>query len=217
MFSYLSTIYCILSGAIPPAIATASATVHTQTIYHLPASSSIFSPLAKLSFNVSEPERSKVESFTPPARSKSQATEDITSIGVILSRPVPKVLSASDPDLKYRTTLTSLASLNPPYRGRFTVTVTETGDVQSASWSAVAKNANFDGHGEFDLKIIREGPKPIIEAAPLPKSGRTGAQQGQGQSTGEEEEEVEKTFLQKYWWAILGALMLIMVTGGDEK
>ena len=213
------TLFCVLFDSVLFVHATASTSLQTETVYYLPPSSSTFSSLAKLSFNISKPELSKVDYFTPPIRSKTQSKEDVTTVGVILSRPIPKSLSANDPNLKYRTTLTSLASLHPPYRGRFALTVTEQGDVQSASWSAIAKDADFDGQGDFDMKIIREGPRPIMEVTPPPtKSGRAGAQQGQSQGAGEEEEAMEKTFLQKYWWAILGTLVLVMITGGgDEK
>ena len=191
--------------------------LHTQTIYYLPPTSSTFQPLAKLSFNVSRPELSKVNSFTPPASSKSQSPQDVMSIGVILSSPLPKTLSANDPDLLYRTTLTSSASLHPPYRGRFFITVTEQGLLRGATWSAVPKAAGFDGRGDFDMKVINEGPRPIFEAPALSKGGKVGSQQAQSQGNGEEEEEPERTFLQKYWWAILGALFLIVMMGGDDK
>ena len=217
MFSYQTAIQYILFATGSLVLAAPSTEIHRVTIYHVGQSSTAFVPLAKLSFNVSQPEVNKIESFTSPTASKSQSRDEVASIGVILSNPIPKSLSSSDPTLQYRTTLTSLASLQPPYRGRFTITVTEEGAVRSASWSAIPKSADFAGQGDFDTEIIREGPRPIIEVAPPSKGGRAGASQSQGERAGDEEEEPEKTFLQKYWWAILGALMLIMVTGGDDK
>ena len=187
-----------------------------ETIYHLPKGSTNFLPLAKLSYNVSRPETSKIESFTPPKAPKSQSAEDVTTIGVILSSPLPKSLSAEDPNLRYRTTLTSTKTLHAPYRGRFAITVTRSGDLRSAAWSAVSKDATFEGQGDFDLKIIEEGPKPVYEAAGPTKGGKPNTEQRQGTGAGDEEEVPEKTFLQKYWWAILGAMMLVMVTGGGE-
>ena len=200
-----------------PTFAADPGSLRKETVYHLPQGSTNFLPLAKVSYNVSRPESSKIENFTPAKASKSQSAEDATTVGVILSSPLPKSLSAEDPNLRYRTTLTSSKTLHAPYKGRFAITVTRSGDLRSAAWSAVPKDATFDGQGDFDLKIIEEGPKPVYEAAGPIKGGKPNTQQTQGTGAGEEEEVPEKTFLQKYWWAILGAMMLVMVTGGEDK
>ena len=116
-----------------PAFAADPASLRKETIYHLPQGSTNFLPLAKVSYNVSRPESSKIESFTPAKASKSQSAEDATTVGVILSSPLPKSLSAEDPNLRYRTTLTSSKTLHAPYKGRFAITVDEIGGSEKRS------------------------------------------------------------------------------------
>lgn len=94
-------------------------------------------------------------------------------------------------------------------RGRFRVSVTEEGELVGVGWHPVVSVPSEEGKeamkevggkGEFDMLVVREGPRAMVDRmAPVGK-GRKKAKgaKGEGEGMGEEgEEEVEKTFLQK--------------------
>lgn len=107
---------------------------------------------------------------------------------------------------RYRTTLTSLASFYPPYKGRFRLVVTRSGEVLGVSWhatvatttktiigaagdiSTTTTTTSAGRKGEFDLLVEKQGPRPVVEKFIV---------KGQPTVNEEGEEVVEKTLFQR--------------------
>ena len=173
--------------------------LHTSTIYHHPFSASTPTPLATIAFNPQHPHLSTIESFKAPKASKND--QDSTRIAVDVSRP-------SGEKSRYRTTLVDFRSLKEG-RGRFRVSVTEEGELVGVAWhptiSVPTKEGKeamkkVGGKGEFDMMIMREGPRAMVDRTLPTAKGKKKSEGIKGEGTGpdgEGEEEVEKTFLQK--------------------
>lgn len=109
-------------------------------------------------------------------------------------------------EARYRTTLTSLVSFHLPYKGRFRLVVTRSGEVLGVSWHATATTTKIGAagdiptttagagnnrnrrKGEFDLLVEKQGPKPVLEKFIV---------KGQPTVNEEGEEVVEKTLFQR--------------------
>ncbi|KAG6991040.1 hypothetical protein G7Y79_00058g091340 [Physcia stellaris] len=182
----------LVGAATPPSL-------HTSTIYHHPFSASTPTPLATIAFNPQQPHLSTIESFKAPKASKND--QDSTRIAIDVSRPAGE-------KSRYRTTLVDFVSLKEG-RGRFRVSVTEEGELVGVAWhptvSVPTKEGKeamkrVGGKGEFDMMIMREGPRATVDRTlPSVKGKKKGdGVKGEGTgSDGEGEEEPEKTFLQK--------------------
>lgn len=53
------------------------------------------------------------------------------------------------------------------------------------------------GKGEFDMLVMREGPRAVVDRTLPTAKGKKKAEAVKGEGADEGEEEVEKTFLQK--------------------
>lgn len=94
-------------------------------------------------------------------------------------------------------------------RGRFRISVTEEGELVGVAWHPTisvptreGKDAmkKAGGKGEFDMMIMREGPRAMVDKTLPSAKGKKKGDGAKGEGTGsdgEGEEEVEKTFLQK--------------------
>jgi hypothetical protein len=186
----------LLSATTPPP------PLSTATVYHLPPSTSTPTPLplATLAYHPKHPDLSTILSYTPPPCSNS-SSKALARIAIILPTSDP----SAEP--RYRISLTSLASLHPPFHGRFQLTVGRDGEVLGASWHAgfvvgdtKTKKKKIEGDGpkgEFELLVAKEGPKVVLDRA-VRKGGLGAKGAGAAGQQGEEGEEVvEKTLLQK--------------------
>jgi len=180
-------------------------TAYTATVHHLLPSSKAPLPLASLSYNPAYPEQATLLSFTPPRAPTSANSTELTRVAV-----------AIDSEPRYRTTLTSLASFHPPYKGRFRLIVTRSGEVLGVSWHAtvtttgagdISTAGNRGTKGEFDLLVEKQGPRPVLEKFVV---------KGQPTVNEEGEEVVEKTLFQRYWWVLVGVAFLALSGGGGE-
>ncbi|KAI9786230.1 MAG: hypothetical protein M1839_007641 [Geoglossum umbratile] len=78
-------------------------------------------------------------------------------------------------------------------------------EVRHVSFAAAGPEGQIGGVG---ARVVRAaaGPRPVLsQPVVLDESGK------------EPEPEVEKTFLQKYWWIFLAAAMLIITSGGPDE
>ena len=94
-------------------------------------------------------------------------------------------------------------------RGRFRISVTEEGELVGVTWHPTVsvptregKEAmkRVGGKGEFDMMIMREGPRATVDRTLPSVKGKKKGDGVKGEGTGpdgEGEEEPEKTFLQK--------------------
>ncbi|KAL6718257.1 hypothetical protein ACLMJK_004345 [Lecanora helva] len=213
----------------PSAAAAATAPLHTATLYHFPPSSAPL-PLATLLYIPHQPHLSSLESFIPPPNTTS--TTSTTRLGIYLPN---NTTDLNSPHL--RTSATATYSFHAPYTGRFRLLVDpKSGECIGVSWRAWwdegkgreegkkekgkrkggGKEVVEDGRGDFDVVLQKEAPVVVFDK---PAKGKGGQQQGAGQGHGVdgEEEVVEKTFLQKYWWLLIGVAFLAMTGGGPEK
>lgn len=132
---------------------------------------------------------------------------EIVRIGIFLSPPPSSAAAKKqqeEEEPRYRISLTSLAGLHAPFQGRFTLAVGREGEVLGVNWHAwiieggvgtKSKKNNgkkSGGHGEFELLVAKEGPRPVLAQG----GGKGKAATGRGR--GEDgEQEVEKSFFQK--------------------
>lgn len=194
-FLYLLSLTSAFSSTTPSSSSSPPPpTVYTATIHHLLPSSNPPLPLASLSYHPAYPEQATLLSFTPPPpplraapNSEANSTE-LTRVAV--------AIGDSEEEARYRTTLTSLASFHPPYKGRFRLAVTRSGEVLGVSWHATATTTtigaagagNRGRKGQFDLLVEKQGPRPVLEKFIV---------KGQPTVNEEGEDVVEKTLFQK--------------------
>ena len=185
-----STLLASASAATPP-------TLHTSTIYHQPLTASTPTPLATLAFHPQHPHLSTVDSFKAPRYTKSD--EDLTRIAVAFPA------SSTSEKERYRSTLADLKSLREG-RGRFRISVSEEGNLLGVAWhpttSVPAKEAGegakkVGGKGEFDMLVMSEGPRAVVDRTLPAAKGKKKAEEVKGEGVEEGEDEVEKSFLQK--------------------
>ncbi|RKF60564.1 hypothetical protein OnM2_049041 [Erysiphe neolycopersici] len=103
------------------------------------------------------------------------------------------------------TTLTSVETFAKGYSPTFTVNFNQEGTIDSVSVKAYRIDAGATRNFGPKIKVMRmiNGPKPYLNKPVILKEGKV------------EVPVPEKSFLQKYWWLIAAALMLIVSTKGD--
>ncbi|KAK3060608.1 hypothetical protein LTS18_008171 [Coniosporium uncinatum] len=119
--------------------------------------------------------------------------------------------SAKDLD-NWRGTLSSAAVLanDKGLKRRLVVNVDEQGEVFSVGLQATLPQGRKAGDEDFEVEVVKTqpGPKPALNRpVKLNAEGKV-----EGQPKGE-----EKSFLQKYWWAIALFLLVQVVAGGGGK
>ncbi|KAL1594131.1 hypothetical protein SLS59_008965 [Nothophoma quercina] len=148
-------------------------------------------PLAQIEYDADQ-SVGTIASYTPPTGSYSD--EHLLRIGLT----DPKTSS-------WRGIVTSAASFAEQYHKKFIVHVDEKGEPYHVGFGTSVKGAG----AEVEVEIVKRnpGPKPVLNK-PIVLNA-------EGKLDGKEP---EKTFLQKYWWAIAIFLVVQLVSsGGDGK
>jgi hypothetical protein len=98
----------------------------------------------------------------------------------------------------------SAASFSDQYHKKFIIHVDEKGEPFHVGFGTSAKGSGDEV--EVEIKKRNVGPKPILnKPIVLNAEGKL------------EGKEPEKSFLQKYWWALALFLVVQLVAGGGEK
>ncbi|EMD89071.1 hypothetical protein COCC4DRAFT_40567 [Bipolaris maydis ATCC 48331] len=147
-------------------------------------------PLAQIDYDADQPVGTLV-SYTPPTGSYS--ADRLLRVG--LTDPKSSSLHG---------VVTSAASFSEQYHKKIVVYVDDKGEPFHVGFSTSAK-----GNGkevEIEIQKKNTGPKPVLnKPIVLNAEGKLGT------------EEPEKTFLQKYWWAIALFMLVQLAAGGGEK
>ncbi|KAF1999996.1 hypothetical protein P154DRAFT_392724, partial [Amniculicola lignicola CBS 123094] len=107
----------------------------------------------------------------------------------------------------WRGVVTSAASFDTKFSQKFTLHVDEKGEVYHVGFGTSLRNpsAKGTGHEEVVVEIVKRevGSKPVLNRpVVLNAEGKL------------EDKEPEKSFLQKYWWAIALFILVQLVAGG---
>lgn len=147
-------------------------------------------PLAQIDYDADQPVGTLV-SYTPPTGSYS--TDRLLRVG--LTDPKSSSLHG---------VVTSAASFSEQYHKKIVIYVDDKGEPFHVGFSTSAKGSGKEVEVEIQKK--NTGPKPVLnKPIVLNAEGKLGG------------EEPEKTFLQKYWWAIALFLIVQLAAGGGEK
>lgn len=166
------------------------------TISYWPLSSPSALPLARVSLIASDVE---ISSYTPPKQTTSDSDSNLDSL-VRIGFTSPKTK-------EWTGTVASLEALSDNYKKRFTIRVSGNGEPYSISLATTGKAG---GEGEDVTAVVlrdTEGVKPVLNRPVVLRED--------GQAPGQEE--VEKSFFQKYWWVFLLVAVFAMGQGGDGK
>ncbi|KAI6365977.1 hypothetical protein MCOR25_005212 [Pyricularia grisea] len=202
----LQHILALLAAAAPLALAEPQ----TAAIYIQPISSSSPAPpapLAEITYDLAEASdpTAQVTSFEPPELPESAS---LVRIGVF---------DAAADEWLSSTSVASVDNFSKGYSPHFVLTLGPPGVAGGEEGpapviiGAAVKGVKVDAGATRDF-----GPQAVLvsgERAPQPALNRPVVLNKDGAGRGGEVE--EKTFLQKYWWA-LGLLAFVMVTGGGS-
>ncbi|KAK7512555.1 uncharacterized protein IWZ02DRAFT_408842 [Phyllosticta citriasiana] len=149
-------------------------------------------PLAKLSYHAANASAALL-SWTPPT-----SPSDLSSL----------VRIGLSSDSSSSSILTSAAALTPYYKKTLVLHAAPTGDVVfTVGLGAVPRTNEADEEVDVRVERVKKGPAPVLnKPVVLDESGKVAGQ-----------EEPQKTFLQKYWWAIALFLVLQVVAGGGKE
>ncbi|KAH7380621.1 hypothetical protein BKA66DRAFT_512639 [Pyrenochaeta sp. MPI-SDFR-AT-0127] len=147
-------------------------------------------PLAQIEYSTDQP-AGTLTSYTPPTGSYS--SDHLLRIGL------------TDPKSgSWRGIVTSAASFSEHYNKKFIVHIDEKGEPFHVGFGTSARGSGE----EVDVEIIHRsfGPKPVLnKPIVLNAEGKL------------DTKEPEKSFLQKYWWAIALFLVVQLVAGGGDS
>ncbi|USP73741.1 uncharacterized protein yc1106_01015 [Curvularia clavata] len=147
-------------------------------------------PLAQIEYDADQSVGTLV-SYTPPTG--SYAADHLLRVGITDAK--------SD---TWRGVVTSAASFSEQYHKKFVIHIDDKGEPFHVGFTTRTKGSE----NEIEVEILRKnaGPQPVLnKPIVLNADGKLGS------------EEPEKTFLQKYWWAIALFLLVQLVAGGGEK
>ncbi|RMZ71600.1 cyclin-dependent kinase regulator pho80 [Pyrenophora seminiperda CCB06] len=147
-------------------------------------------PLAQIEYNADQ-SVGTLASYTPPTGSYSP--EHLLRVGLTDSVSGP-----------WRGVLTSAASFSDQYHKKFVIHVDEKGEPYHIGFRTRVKGSEE----EVEVEIVKknDGPKPVLNKPIVLNAD--------GKIDGKE---VEKTFLQKYWWALALFLVVQLVAGGGGE
>jgi len=168
-----------------------STTVYIQSI----DSTSSPSPLAEIKYNPSTLDAELAEFYAPELAAESKHVR----IGVY---------DAATSSWKSSTSMTSVDSFVKGYRPTIVLSL----DAQGGVLGVMTKSAKIDAGQTRDF-----GPKVKVlkmVKGKLPELNRPVVLSPEGK---EAVVEPEKTMLQKYWWVLLGGVMLLMTAGGSGE
>jgi hypothetical protein len=145
-----------------------------------------------------------VVSYSPPAASDTSTEPDT-------SHPLFRI-STDSPDGS--TTITSLSIFNPAYTQTLTLHLRDDGTPFAASFSAdpiTPPSTSEDGKPILKVVLLnpQSGPTPKLN---VPKPLVLDSEGKEIPQT----PEVEKSFIQKYWWVFALVAMLALAGGGDK-
>jgi hypothetical protein len=184
----------LLLSSLPVVAASSSLTLYTSP-YAAPSTTSSQTPLAQISYDASAATASLI-SYTPPAQSSSAETSFLR-------------VGFTDPKTGYwRGIVTDAASLTNQYKKNILVHVDERGEVYHIGMSTGARTNSASGEDDVHVELVqrRAGPRPVLNQ-PIVLNA-------EGKLDGKEP---EKTFLQKYWWALLLFVAVQLFAGGGDK
>ncbi|KAF2473263.1 uncharacterized protein BDR25DRAFT_332886 [Lindgomyces ingoldianus] len=147
-------------------------------------------PVAQIDYDAST-STGTLSSYTPPTGSYSP--EHLLRIGLSDSKSG-----------HWRGVVTSAASFGDEYKKKFTIHIDEKGEVYHVGFGTSARAKGE----EVEVEVVKRasGPKPILnKPVVLNAEGKL------------EEKEPEKSFLQKYWWAIALFLAVQFLAGGGKE
>ncbi|KAJ4332703.1 hypothetical protein N0V87_008200 [Didymella glomerata] len=146
-------------------------------------------PLAQIEYDADQAVGT-LASYTPPTGSYSDG--HLLRVGLTDSKTG-----------SWRGIVTSASSFADQYHKKFIIHVDEKGEPFHVGFGTSAKSAGK----EVEVEIVKRspGPKPVLnKPIVLNAEGKL------------ESKEPEKTFLQKYWWAIALFIVVQLVSGGGE-
>ncbi|KAK8169680.1 hypothetical protein IWX90DRAFT_187319 [Phyllosticta citrichinensis] len=149
-------------------------------------------PLAKISYDAANASAALL-SWSPPTSPSDLST--LVRIGL-------------SSDSSSSSILTSAAALTPYYKKTLVLHAAPNGDdVFTVGLGAVPRTNEADEEVDVRVDHVKKGPAPVLnKPVVLDESGKVAGQ-----------EVPEKTFLQKYWWAIALFLVLQVVAGGGKE
>lgn len=173
------------------------------TIFYQPLTGGRSLPLASIEYE-SFPVYNRVFSYTPPAA--GDTTNEAET-----SHPLFRISIGPSGE---STTITSLSTFNPKYTQTITLHLDDDDSVFSASLSADPLTPPSTSETPADsLKVVllksKPGPSPKLNTRKPVVIGEDGKEIPQTP-------EVEKSFFQKYWWA-LGLVAMAALVGSGEK
>ncbi|KAF2086662.1 hypothetical protein K490DRAFT_66444 [Saccharata proteae CBS 121410] len=177
------------------ALALAAPDTQTITIHQWPASApaSAREPLARVTYNPLNSTASLLFYYSP---SRPGPASSLVRIG--LKNPTPNTDWAG--------IATSAATLSSQYKKTLVLHADRAGNVFNVGLGATVRR---EGENEVEVVVekVKAGPKPVLNRpVVLDENGKLA-----------DAKEPEKTFLQKYWWAIGLFLLLQVLVGGGGK
>ncbi|CAO2647740.1 Nn.00g086620.m01.CDS01 [Neocucurbitaria sp. VM-36] len=148
-------------------------------------------PLAQIEYDADQ-STGTLASYTPPTGSYS--SDHLLRVGL------------SDPKTgSWRGIVTSAANFADQYHKKFVIHVDERGEPFHVGFGTSAKDSGDSNEVEVEIVKRAAGPKPVLnKPIVLNAEGKL------------ETKEPEKSFLQKYWWAIALFLVVQLVAGGGD-
>ncbi|KAI9729756.1 MAG: hypothetical protein M1834_006707 [Cirrosporium novae-zelandiae] len=169
----------------------------SATIYVWPLTAATPSVLAEVSYNPITLQSSLIK-YNKPNLATSAGEEDLVRVGFYSAESNQWIGTATGLHNFDDNNLEKTLALTLNDKGKL---------LQSSFKASVSSNT---GRTSNSLRIQLVKPA----AAPQPHLNRPVVLNEDGKVS---ETEPEKTFFQKYWWAILGVTLLALTTGGDGK
>ncbi|KAF2418487.1 hypothetical protein EJ08DRAFT_654257 [Tothia fuscella] len=172
----------------------AAASPSSLTVYAWPLDAASPAPLANVLLSQSTALiTGTVESFTPPSTSK----DELVRIGLFDSSTK-----------SWNGVATSSKSLASDVKKRIVLHTDQEGNVHHVGFSASIKGAGETEDVVVDVVPMIAGPEPLLNKPVVLNA------EGKLEESAKTD---EKSFLQKYWWAIALFLLLQVVAGGGGK
>ncbi|OCK85836.1 hypothetical protein K432DRAFT_317693 [Lepidopterella palustris CBS 459.81] len=151
-------------------------------------------PLAQIVYD-SSTSLASLSSYTPPTG--AYTSQHLLRIGLF------------DPNNnEWKGVVTSAASFRDEYRKKFVLHVDEKGEVYHIGFGTSGRRQGKGRENEVEVEVVQRarGPQPVLnKPIVLNAEGKL------------EGKEPEKTFLQKYWWALLLFLAIQVLSSGGDK
>lgn len=197
----------LLPSALATTVAASTLTLYISSVPHnqnaAPAPIPSPIPLAQISYDP-HAATAELSSYTPPTG--AYTPEHLLKLGILTPGPVK-----NGQEGEWHGILTSAASFDTQYKKTFTLWVDERGEVYHVGFSTSARANGGQGEADKDevaVEVVKRS------AGPVPALNRPVVLNAEGKLDGKEP---EKSFLQKYWWAIGIFLLIQMIAGGAKE